>query len=133
MRPKDTKESLNAYADAVVKDFRERASAMAPSVDVAWGMIFDAICSEGQHVGKVSPAAIVIYQRYLALAVDFLRMYPDDKKHKELFDRVRDDLSHKTFYYERMEPEKERLFTEMELDEGTVAYRRILATLRSFA
>ncbi len=143
MRPKKRNETLSQYADAVIDDFRMKVAASSPSVAEAWKKIFDALCDEGQHMRLVSPAAVVIYQRYFNAAVHFLGEYPDDDRLEALVRRVQEDVVWNESQYTKLinyrlyrnVPRKFDgcSFSEAEHAEGAKAIYAIKSKLRSFA
>lgn len=132
LRPKRKNESLSEYADAASRKLLKRMTSIfhAHGVDAVWKEIFQALCDEGQFVREVSPAAIVIYERYFSVAVNCLKEYPDAKRHEALVRRVKEDLAHHRSKYLQMQPQN---FTNHERDQGFAAYAIIAKTLKSFA
>jgi hypothetical protein len=95
MRPRRKNESLTEYAEAASRELHERTVAAynARGLSAVWDQIFTAICHEGQYVREASPAAVVIYQKYVTIAVHYLKEHPDDEKTEELSRRVTEDLT----------------------------------------
>lgn len=130
MRPRSQGESLNHYAELAVEELRKKAALKAHNVDAVWEEIFNAICHEGWYVREVSPAAVVIYQRYLGIAALYLKECPDERKREQLGKRVKEDLAHNLSKYSKMSLQN---FSLEERREGSRAFGIIKRTLLSIA
>src|SRR4051812_20882054 len=94
MPPIKKNQTLKEYGEAAAQELIQRVESAlaAEGVRAAWNTIFRAVCSEGQHVREVSPAAARVYEFYIVIAVTFLTQFPDKKKVLELATRVKEDL-----------------------------------------
>jgi hypothetical protein len=77
----------------------------------AWEPLFTAVCVIGDDAREAGPYAVLIYQRYIAVAALFLSKFPNAENRYQLAHRIFEDGQSLVYYFRNM---RGRDFTDEE-------------------
>jgi len=103
MRPLQKRQTLAEYADAAEKALLT-AICLKYGRKAKWDVILRAICLEGQYVREASPSALLIYERYVGIALAFLTKSFNEDMVREMWTRVNDDMKKLAYSYDMLAP-----------------------------